>query len=461
MQTLQKEANGEIKTSVDRINAIAREIATLTEQINTLENYGPRANDLRDQRNNLLDELSGFVEIEVVEQPPADGVGFSQYMIYINDSLLLSRDYVRELRYEPRSFKKNINDTEGLYDLRWSDGDKFNTANIEYTGSLQALFTMRDGNNMEALKGDLTSITTSPEGKQILEMTNTNINDPNVLNMPPTDGIVTIGGSEYVYESFEVTVGADGKYTYTFTMKRQMTAQQISHIDSLIAKGTAVTAGTNVDFKGIPFVMNQLNEFVRTFSENFNDQHKAGYDFEGLAGLEFFNAKVPMSGTNYEFNDQNGFVSVPTVANAGGMMVGSYYHMTCLNFYVSEEIDKDPRKIAMSDSADAGHGNHENVNKLSNIKDMHDMFIHGAPATFLQALVSVVAGEGSKAQTFAQTQKYVSLSVENRRLEISGADKDEEGEDLIRFQSLLKNQFKVLSVMNEILNKLINDTGVG
>ena len=54
MQQLQDEANTEIKSSVDQINAIAEKITSLNRQINVIESYGNMANDLRDQRS-LLD----------------------------------------------------------------------------------------------------------------------------------------------------------------------------------------------------------------------------------------------------------------------------------------------------------------------------------------------------------------------------------------------------------------------
>ena len=41
-----------------------------------------------------------------------------------------------------------------------------------------------------------------------------------------------------------------------------------------------------------------------------------------------------------------------------------------------------------------------------------------------------------------------------------GVDQDEEGMDLMRFQEAYKLNAKVMSVMNEIYDRLINGTGV-
>ena len=61
--------NSNIETSVNRINQIAAEIRVLNEKISISEVNGDRANDYRDERNLLLDELSEYGEISYYEEP--------------------------------------------------------------------------------------------------------------------------------------------------------------------------------------------------------------------------------------------------------------------------------------------------------------------------------------------------------------------------------------------------------
>lgn len=67
LDQLQKDANKEITTTVDQINSIAQQIADLNLKIQKNEVSGDHANDYRDQRNNLLDQLSKIVDINVQE----------------------------------------------------------------------------------------------------------------------------------------------------------------------------------------------------------------------------------------------------------------------------------------------------------------------------------------------------------------------------------------------------------
>lgn len=88
------------------------------------------------------------------------------------------------------------------------------------------------------------------------------------------------------------------------------------------------------------------------------------------------------------------------------------------------------------------------------------MFLHGAPDAFLQSFTADIAVDCQKAQTLQESQKNIMDAVALQRQSVSGADEDEETENLLTFQRLTFHQYKVLSVMNEVLDKLINQTAV-
>jgi len=68
LDKLQMDLNEEIKLKVNEINNIAAKIAKLNVSIVANEGTGDNANDLRDQRNLLLDELSKLINIDIYEQ---------------------------------------------------------------------------------------------------------------------------------------------------------------------------------------------------------------------------------------------------------------------------------------------------------------------------------------------------------------------------------------------------------
>jgi flagellar hook-associated protein 1 FlgK len=68
LTTYQDNLNNEVIKSVDRINEIIDGIYEYNEKIAMSEISGDNANDYRDQRNLLIDELSGYMEIDYYEE---------------------------------------------------------------------------------------------------------------------------------------------------------------------------------------------------------------------------------------------------------------------------------------------------------------------------------------------------------------------------------------------------------
>jgi len=67
LEDLQSELNDQVYDKILEINSIASQIADLNQQIFVLELRGEKANDLRDQRNLLVDKLSKIVDTTAYE----------------------------------------------------------------------------------------------------------------------------------------------------------------------------------------------------------------------------------------------------------------------------------------------------------------------------------------------------------------------------------------------------------
>lgn len=471
LQQQQEQANTQIKSCVEQINAYAEKIVSVTKQINEIEVYGGVANDLRDQRTVLIDELSQYCSVETLEKEPADGVGDKQFYVYMNGGVLVDTYQVNKLKTVQKETYSNINDIKGCYEIKWSDGTDFRSYSTTLGGQLQALFEIRDGNNDLTLNGKVTGAPQSLDDDPCeVVVAGTNCNDVNKLNIPAHDGEITILGHTYAYDSFSVDVDANGNFTYTFQLKQKgLNNTHINALQRAVNNGNDATVGSKVNFRGIPYYMAQLNEFVRTYSEQFNAIQKSGWNGESVPdsqyGIEFFNATVPTTGDNYKMREKSEGVDKPFSSLAKWdedeeAYIGSYYYMTALNFCVTQKMVEDPTWIAAKDSAEAGVDNAVNLQKLSELKDKADMFVYGAPDSFIQAFTSTVGVDCRKSISLAESQSNLLYMVDSSRKSISGVDEDEEGADLLLFQQMLYNQYKALSVMAEVIDKLINETGV-
>lgn len=524
----QMELNTEIDSAIDKINAYAKEIAALTKQINTLEVYGSKANDLRDERARVVDELSALIDVEVVEQAPADGNGINQYLVFVGGGTLVDSNNYNQIEIITKTTRDNQNDAEGLYELRWSYGQEFNIRNVNMGGSLQALFELRDGNNEENFSATLSEYAVSNdkyEGKSTITLVTDGKSSANAanlskLNIPESEGLIDINNYEYEYESFEVTVSADGTYTYTFVLKDTLTQGKEAHLSiALEDNKTTSTIGDAVNFRGIPYYMAQLNEFIRVFSANFNEVQNAGYDLYGNKGMDMFVAEAVATGeqfdmTEFLYNKEDGYYylnsckvldsekqakyaadgyTLEAVADEDGYYMvkddkgnevekvyvpendnniftftsyttsgqpTSYYNMSALYATVSTELAEDGKLLAAASVAGAGVSEGVNLEKMTALRDDKTMFKQGAPTSFLSVIVATVGVDEDKLLNSTENSKNILDAVDNRRLSKSGVDEDEEAQNLIEYQNLLNYQYRVLSVMNEVLDKLINGTAI-
>ncbi len=68
MTDMRDSVDNDVRLTVEKVNGIASEISNLNEQIARTELGGQKANDLRDRRDYLIDQLSQYVDVNAVEQ---------------------------------------------------------------------------------------------------------------------------------------------------------------------------------------------------------------------------------------------------------------------------------------------------------------------------------------------------------------------------------------------------------
>lgn len=450
VKSIQEEANFEVKNQVDKINSLANQISNVSKQINMIEVSGMKANDLRDQRNLLIDELSNIASVSVTETQVGEVEGINSFVVKLDSHTLVDTDHFNTLKCTPRgnNEKVNMNDIEGLYEIEWSTGQDFNILSQTLGGSLKALIDVRDGNNNENLTGtgatiDLAGNLVNLEGSNKLILTKASINDINKLNISPT-GIITVGNREYEYKGFTATKYADGNFEYTFDLEKDLEEDAV---------GGRIKVGESINYKGVPYYMSELNEFVRTFSSAFNKVHNSGEDLKGNAGLDFFN------GTNITTGENFILVEGPSTFSSYDTD-GNYYMMTASNYTVTDEIVDDPSLIAAADDITTGVDDNGVALDLIALKSDVTMFKQGHPASFIETLFDEIGVDTAKAKSFSENQENILNSISNQRLSVSGVDEDEEAMSLVKFQHAYNLSAKVISIMDEVLDKLINGMGV-
>lgn len=121
-----------IDTMVKRVNDIASQISVLNTQIYGIEIDGKSANDLRDKRELLIDELSKIVNVRVDESTEG------KYRVSISGISIVDHDYVNPIGYK----KEDPNNNDSKKILQWDNGGRINLKG----GELKGLIELVDGN---------------------------------------------------------------------------------------------------------------------------------------------------------------------------------------------------------------------------------------------------------------------------------------------------------------------------
>lgn len=140
LESIRDELNTEVYTAVEEINSYASQIAELNSQISTATASGASTNELEDQRDLLVDELSSLVGIDVMTAD--DG----SYTITVDGVTLVKGDEANEL--ECYTVTDSDSDSYGMYGIRWAEsGEDFDSGD---SGALTGYLQMRDGSTSDS-----------------------------------------------------------------------------------------------------------------------------------------------------------------------------------------------------------------------------------------------------------------------------------------------------------------------
>ena len=459
LEKLQLGVNEEIKNKVDEINSIAEQIATLNKQINTIEVNHLRANELRDKRNLLIDQLSRIVDVEVRETPiyttpgGTEKSGIYTYEVSIAGGQILVQGYeYNTLECVARSAEEKVNqsDADGLFEIKWSNTMDFNLYGANLGGELKGLIEVRDGNNEEYFHGTTKKVDDNGDGTYTvtIEVPNKDyLTDMNKCTLPDS-GQLTLVNTKYKYSGFEF----DGTNppTYTFTIK-----PDAGQAAPTIFDGKEASVGTKIDYQGIPYYQEQMNEWVRIFAKAMNDIEKTAVDEEGNPAEVLFTAKDKVNGTEIKFDDS-------LADNKYKSSDSDYYRLTAGNLSINNEMVKDASKFGTTVDIKKGGDAQDVTELLLTVQDdKNKVNFRGCSAKeFLQCITSDIALSANNAKTFTENYTNINKSVSQTRLSISGVDNDEEALHLVKFQEAYNLSAKVMQIMTEIYDRLILQTGV-
>lgn len=390
LKSIQKDLNFQFRHTVEEVNGLAQKIRDMNEAIHKAELEGGKSNDLRDRRNLLVDQLAEHVNVEYYEDE------LNRFYVLVGGQHLVSHYRADSFKMQPREIRLNDDDSYGIYDATWSNGNEIQLR----TGKLKGLKDIRDN-----ISGELKGV-------------------PYYIDK--LNDFVTTLAQEF-NEIHGSGFGLDGSTgNFMFTAENMTSDQFRQKILQRGLNGGAAVETTESVLAGVDALpesdrLGKIRENIEKILEN-NPQYTNKTIFK-MDGKYYIIDKLKAS------------------------------EMTA-----SKDIE-DLNKLAASAAKEQLPGDAKNAMKLLQTRHNVDMYDWGAPDDFLKSMVSNLGVDAQDAYRVAGNQKILVKEYNVDRDSVMGVSLDEEIAAMMKFQTAYAANARMVNVFDELLDLVVNRLG--
>ncbi|HUZ16772.1 MAG TPA: flagellar hook-associated protein FlgK [Spirochaetia bacterium] len=464
LKTIRDLLEQDIETSIGQINDKMSQIAALNKQITQVKAMGDSPNDLLDRRDLLVKELSGYLNITVDNRDP------DEFNVHTGGMQLIQGGVVHYLKANPDL------QNEGYSTVSWASNNQ--PVQLE-GGKLAALVQLRDGDVKH----------------EVQKLDNMTINFADLVNQIHRQGFGLNGKSGVdFFREFPFVNNPQGNYdrsgngTFDSTYLFRITgANTLKPKEQIGLNGTITLSGPNgnvtVDYHPTDTVDDVIKRIdasgaqvvayldrngkltlkaTPSQNENFPDFVLRHVQDSGqfLVGYSGILNQAGAAGA-YDWGHANAVTSL----QGGGLQyaVAPLSHPSGW-IELNPQIAQDPGMIAAGlgqNGRPAGPGDGSAALAIAGLRTEQVMI--GQRTTFDEYFASSVADIGLKSQVAKQTmntQDAIMKDLEDQKQAISGVNIDEELSNMIKFQHGYAAAARFITDMNQMLDTLINRTGV-
>jgi flagellar hook-associated protein 1 len=399
---IQRNIDAVIEDEVASINTLTDQIAKLNKAIFANEPGQAVANDLRDQRDRLVKQLSEKIDLNYVNE--SDG----QISLTLgNGTPLVLKDLTFQLSTEINGNNKSFKDvliSDGV-------GGTTNITSALQGGGIKGYLDMRDV-EVAAVQDKLNRLAAGfvQEVNRVHQQGfgldgSTGVNFFNQLDPTVFTNTQNTGSAQVSVQNASPTTVSVDNYEITFTGSNAFT---------LTNQTTGFASGT----------------FTFTPGSTFN---LAGGFAVSITG-------TPAVGDSFTFS----------VAENAAKLVA-----------VSDAVASNSQKIAAGNSTAGDGGNAGDLANLQSDLTFNSVTLQSGSGAFTfdefyNALVSAIGIQSISAQAQVSQQEGVLLQLNNRQQSISGVSLDEELINLVQFQQAYNASARLIAMVEELFDTLIN-----
>jgi flagellar hook-associated protein 1 FlgK len=453
LEDIQRSLDDRLKTDIDEINRIGKDIAELNARINADEAAGNNANDLRDQRDKLELTLSKLIDIAVSKGDVNTDATINMDLRESGSDYYLSiggSSFVDGTTYHPITLDKPGENSKfnNIYYER-QDGQKFEITNYIKTGEVGAILSLRgseyDKNLGKFTNGDIQKIIDELDSFANSLVVNTN----NLYASHATtimDGNVQIDPEETISRS-DLPINEGSFYVKVYDIDgNEVAKREITITKDMTFDDIANQFSKDVDDNGDNFSTNDIDDYITANASNIfqitmnTDKANSGYTFA-------IEEKDPDNPTLF----------------AGALGLERFFDGNdAVDISLESSLSRDSSKIAGNTAPIAGD------NRLANsmvelqykkvdfyVNTTQEPYATDTFSGFFRMSVSGVADVTASAHTMNETSKALLNSVIDEFDSISKVDIDEEMTNLMKYQTGYQASAKVITTIDQMIQTLL------
>lgn len=462
----QTNLNTQIQGQVDRINEIADEITQLNKQICKYEGAGiENANDLRDQRNALLDELGQYINITYHEEANCQICVTAENIPLVTETVAFHMSTMTQVELMTRQLTKEYGGDEEARERAQAEAEQ-RCGNSVMLVPIWPTYGDAEVFNYDPLP-DSEANTDVGGLKGLILARGTKVGKYTDIPIRPDEEDYTVDGvldEDGYAEAMREFSSAAKKYNAQIEPSVIMTVQaqfdQLVHgivqtINDILCPNVEYTFAQDITFtnsKGLT-VTYQAGDTVHVLDV---ENAPVGMDESEAPGNELFSRK---SMQRYEKVTMDDGTELWIYNEEDALDNYSLY--TLGEIEVNKDILADKSKIPLSTNGGTGDFDIQTAEKL--IEAWGADFATLSPNTlsknsfteYYTAFIGEIANRGDTLNTISENQEEMVQEIETKRLSVSGVSSDEELTNLIRYQHAYNAAARYINVVDEMLEHIV------
>lgn len=442
LKNLIGDLNDVIKTRVDKINEITSQVSQLNKKIFQVEASGTdHANDLKDQRDNLIDQLSSIIDTKVTEDKNGNYIVQTGCGYVLADATSSTRLAVDTVRDEDYGYYKSYVMIAGSSPKQYVDFKD---------GEIKSLIDTRDSEKA-GLKGYLNTISTMSEYL---------LKDFNAVHRAGYAADNSTGNNFFgqLNSDYKTTTIPAGTYQKDYWIS-QLQVNSVITDPGGIAKIAAKTGADSITVTKSN--TNGGNAAITSATGTYTQ----GTNATSVEVTITADAAGNPTGISYRYSSDKGttWSTAVTQSGSGPYNFSGTTSINGISFTLTIPSDPDNKtndKFTFSLSQ-GNMASGDNALKLCEaLKNNTSPILDNASLDgYYSAMIGGLGIQAQDAKRSMQTQQALVNQLDNQRQSVSGVNIDEEMTNMIRYQKGYNAAARVMTTMDEMLDKLINGTG--